>query len=330
MLNPFRTNYDKAEDKITDVFIHVLQKCNLFAEFLKVVKWNTQTPPDLRESTRLQLQLHGDFDLSVKHAYILGVSTTGKAIDFEENQTEKKKGHPDAYIYDKQSETIVLFESKVGKNLLKKSQITRHKKVVLSIPEDYPWHEGYISWAEVMSFFDHIRSSLLGQNELYNYIIGNFVGVLSEDVLGIYDEEYYLHLAGHHRELITNIMALLRQLSRNYDYPPKLEDNKHDACQFNIQGTRVATFVLRHERFILHPGAGIGKKWADKMKDEYGIYYHQDGSYGGKELSIPFENIDPVTLELISTKEYVGAVPTIKDLIVQTFQVNNKLRKKRS
>lgn len=34
-MNPFRLNYKKREDKVTSLFIHILEQCDLKTEFLQ-------------------------------------------------------------------------------------------------------------------------------------------------------------------------------------------------------------------------------------------------------------------------------------------------------
>lgn len=311
-MNPFRLNYKKREDKVTNLLIHVLQRCNLFVEFLNAIRWEAQEITFSTSTYNSGLQVHSDFRKAVENAYILGISNSGKIEPH--TPSSQKESNPDAYLYEKTSRSLVFIEVKVGDGALTENQINRHKLRVPDFPKN-EWILGQMNWFMIRDFFkEQLQSIKCRESELYTYIIENFIGVLQEEVLGEYNEEYLIHVSGERSLLVKNLLTLLRNKYANFT--TKLENGSHDAVQFKIGSTRIATFVLKSDRFILHPGKSYGYEWRHRIKEGYGIYYDQGELYED-ELCIPYDSINPLNLELISNNQ---SPLFIEDLLADTLK----------
>lgn len=321
-MNPFRLNYKKPEDKVTNLFVHVLEKCGLLSEFIQEIEWNTGEVLTNNFKFKNGLQLHKDFALPVKHAFVLGISNTGEVSDGP-FPADQKEGHPDAYFYDEQHQTLILVEVKVGAGKLYRSQLDSHKSKVKTVVE---WHESQISWQAVRDTLKAKLNSSLKNHSLYSYIINNFIGVLNEEVIGDeYDEDYFIWIAQDDAELIKNLLSCLSEYHSGYKYV--LPKGNHNEVRLQIDETRVFTFVLNQSRIIMHFGGTKGYKWRLQINENFGIHYDQGDKYQN-ELSIPFSAIDPNTLSLKPSQNRLGNPSlTVKDLIHQSFSENPKLRR---
>ncbi|MFB6367157.1 hypothetical protein ACFCP7_24540 [Paenibacillus elgii] len=164
-MNPFRINYKKSEDKVTYLLVHVLEHCQLITDFLRLINWKQPFKPiEMNQHFTANLQLHNDFTLPVKHAYILGISNTGQIID-DALPAKEDEGHPDAYFYDEENQVLILVEVKVGNGTLYSSQITNHKSKVSHILEQ-SWIHSEIAWEEIKIF---LKSKLQSEQRVMNY-----------------------------------------------------------------------------------------------------------------------------------------------------------------
>lgn len=320
-MNPFRLTYKKREDKVTSLFIHILKKCDLFQDFLSEIKWDKQIDPFTDSTYRTGLQLHTIFPYPVKEALLLGISGTGTTEEFSLLPQKNKGGHPDAYVYDVINQRIVVIEVKVGNNLLSHEQLLSHKTKVPTIAVN-DWSHGYMDWYKVRDFLISKLEMFKGK-ELQTYILVNFIGMLQEEVIAEYNEEYLIAYSGEYGLLVFNLLQHLKVCYKNYDY--KLEHKTHNEVRLMIQGIRVATFILDKQRFIMNYGGKNGLKWRRNIESEYGVIYNQGDLYP-HELCIPYINIDPVTLFLKPNKQCTHSL-SLKDLIGETFKINKKLSK---
>jgi len=320
-MNPFRLNYKKTEDKVTSLLIHVLKQCGLVSEFIQELQWDSGIVLFGKYNFRSGLQLHNDFNLPVKHAFVLGISNTGELYE-DPLPTQNKEGHPDAFFYDEQHQIIILVEVKVGLGKLYRSQINSHKSKIKCVSN---WSEGFISWKSIKDLLKNKLSSSFNSQPLHSYILNNFIGVLNEEVIGEYDEDYFIWIAEDNAELIKNLLLFLRECHPSYNY--HLPKGNHNEVQVKLNSTRVFTFVLHQSRIILHFGGTRGYDWRIKINREYGIFYDQGDKYQD-ELSFPFDSIDPNTLMLKSTSGRDDIQPvSINDFIHKSFIENPKIKK---
>jgi hypothetical protein len=328
-INPFSTGYKKQEDKITALLNHVLEECKLSNIFLSHF-----LDDNFKECNfELDLQLHNKFKKPVNKAILIGICNQ---VEGEDKETDKEDGNPDAYFYDKKNKILVLIETKIGIGKLANDQMERHKK---KLDKNFNWIEKIIYWDEVVSFFDKIYESI--DNELEKYIIRHFSGTLYQDVLGVFDFDYYCHLAGNYSTLVRNILL---HLEEKFDgYRKELVNKTHDELRFYTEGQqkdRFFTIVLRHNRVILHYTGDQGFLLRREFKERYGIHYLQTNRHGSeeiyiKELSIPFDRINKYTLKLkeiivheTSFHNDIVDLLDLKELIKHCLKENSKLKSK--
>lgn len=321
-MNPFRLHYKKTEDKVTSLFVHLLEKCGLVSEFIRELQWDSGEFLSDDYKFRSGLQLHNNFAFPVKHAFVLGISNTGEVSDAP-LPSDQKEGHPDAFFYDEQHQTLILVEVKVGVGKLFRAQLNSHKSKVKSVDK---WTERQISWKSIREKLKNKLNSGLKNQPLHSYIINNFIGVLNEEVIGDeFDEDYLIWLAQDNGELIRTLLSCLHRYHSGLKYV--LPKGNHNEVRLQIDETRVFTFVLNQSRIILHFGGSKGYRWRLKINKEYGIHYDQGDKYQN-ELSLPFSSIDPNTLLLKPTMcSNVNQPFSVKELIHQSFIENPKLRK---
>jgi hypothetical protein len=324
-LNPFRINYRKTEDKVTNLFVHVLDHCKLVPGLLQSVPWKGSNSFSLNQRFSSGLQLHNDFTLPVREAYLLGISNTGGVIN-NGLPADEKEGHPDAYFYDAVNQILVLIEVKVGVGELYKAQLDSHKLKVKQVPKD-SWNQAEITWQTIKMLLKEKLDGILMNSELPSYIINNFIGVLNEEVLGEkFDADYLIWLAGTHGNLVRNLLTCLFENYGNYFVT--LPKKNHNEVRFHIGNERVATFILNQSRFILHPGGATDLQWRQQIYNDYGVIYDQGVMYPN-EFSLPLSDIDPITLEFIPKKEtYLETeLLNMRLLMKRTFMENRRLQR---
>ncbi|WP_442598179.1 hypothetical protein [Neobacillus sp. D3-1R] len=293
-MNPFSLKYKKPEDKITSLFTHTLSQCNLIESLFRSI-YGQEISEINRNTYEIGLQLHNKFRMPVKKAYLLSISNNGE-ITRGVTSVENKEGNPDAYFYDKQNQIIVLLETKIGSGVIYEDQLERHKTKVESFTSKN-WKQETVTWNWVKEFLYNQLFEHYQHNELATYIINNFIGVLNDEVLGVYDENYFLWVSGNRQTLINNLLNALKSQFSNYNV--LLPNGNHNEVRLMIGNSRFATFVLNQNRFILHPGGQRGYKWRVDIWNNYRIIYDQGAKYPN-ELSIPFTAIDENTLTLKS------------------------------
>lgn len=318
-MNPFLLNYKKAEDRVTNLFMHVLTKCSLVNPFLEHV-YEVDSFKNSIFSTGLQM--HNEFTLPVKKAYILSISNTGNIAN-NRITNEKEEGNPDAYFYDIQNQTLVFIEVKIGRGVLHQDQLERHKSKVKSFPSDQ-WIHQTISWSWIRDF---LKMKLKANcSELENYVINNFIGVINDEIIGAnYDKDYFLWLSDNYRNLIKNISWFLSTLNINYEI--ELPYGNHNEVRYLIGNTRFVTFVLNKDRFILHPGGKKGLNWRRIIYENYGVIYDQGDKYPN-ELCIPFTSINEATLTIKPNKNnyILDDFYDLRKIIVMTLKENRKIK----
>lgn len=319
-MNPFYLNYNKSEDRVTHLLIHVLNQCGLTNQFLKHTFQNCIFENALFYS---ELQMHREFHQPVKNAFVLSISNTGQISDTV-TLNEKESGHPDALFYDTHSQTLVIVEVKIGKGVLSQNQIERHLSKVKDFPRNQWIHET-ITWSSIKDFF---KNSLHDNcTELQNYILNNFIGVINDEIIGYkYDEDYFLWLSGHNKKLMTNILKFLSSLKLDYIKNPHY--GSHNEIRYLIGNRRFITFILNKNRLILHPGGEKGLRWRKHIQENYGIFYDQGESYPS-ELCIPFASINDESLNLIPNSEtfQIDEFFNLKSIILNTLLENRNLKK---
>jgi hypothetical protein len=340
-VNPFLIDYSKKEDKVTGLLMHVLEKCDCIPDFLASIDWENEHDFSQNKFEDCGLQLHKDFDKPVKKAFILGISNDEIDDEDSNSPSEKVDGNPDAYMYDKEKEVLILIEVKVGKGKLTEDQLERHQ---LKVKNKYlTWTRKTILWSDVEKFFAKKLDNVNPLTDpLRHYIISNFIGVLNQDVVSTtttYNKEYFLQLAGEYR---LHVERIIEYIEKNYDgYIAIPYKGSHKEIRYicsNNNKTRFVTFVLsgKEPRFILHPGSPTGYNWRMKISKKYGIHFVQktkDNTYKiyESELSIPLSAIDPQTLKLKPKEGYQiddnDDLRNLKSLINKTVEINKNLNK---
>ena len=318
VINPFFLSYSQKENKVTELFLHVLQETGLISSF-----FDTLWPGHHFKSchfTDVNSQLSRNFEKEVQSAYILGISTTGELLVSESDDSHEKDGYPDGYFYDSQNKVLVLLESKIKSYELTQDQLNRHQaRVVNDIHND--WNQKIITWEKVRDFLETSRAEF-DADDKNAYIINHFNDLINIELLNEFHSESFFYKAHQHQELAKQLHDQIIECIEMNDHikldPPYLNSGNKDCVEYKTNKGSIAAIDLKAQRLILKPG----RKHGLRMKEKYGKVYSGSHENRDDEYSIALENID---LNTMSFKGQVSAHEIkIIDLFRETIDIQAK------